>query len=204
MISITHLIESAIQFFHLSFGSWPIAIAILALSVKFILLPVQLFQYRQQRRMAKIQPCLDQLTIKHKDEPRVLLKKMSELKRGEGIKTGWSFLTSLVQIPLFLSIYRGFVGLNTVFSGGFAWIPSFASPDPFYIFPLIVAGGSYLQSRYNHKTQIAPKNEMNKVLKWMPALSLIFMASLPASLTLYYAVSGILNIVSDYGFRRWA
>lgn len=66
MSLLVSVVEATIQTFHFSSGSWAVSIA---------LLPMQIFNFRQQRILAKIQPDVDFLSQHHKDEPVVLFKK---------------------------------------------------------------------------------------------------------------------------------
>lgn len=92
--------------------------------------------------------------------------------------------------------------MPTLLAGNFGWLTSFASPDPLFVFPLIVALASYLQQKLNITARSKAVGDINRVLKFMPILSFVFMISLPSGLVLYYAMSGILNLLSDYGLRN--
>ena len=199
----TSVVESTILFFHSMSGNWAFSILLLTLSIKLVLIPIQLFNFRQQRLMARVQPELDELAKTYKDDALILYRKMSEVRKREGARPGMSLLTSLMQLPIFLSIYRTFSSMPALLAGKVMWLASFAAPDPFFIFPMVVALGSYFQQRLNPALTSQANSDMGRVMKFIPILSFIFMLSLPSGLVLYYSLSGILNIVTDYGFRRW-
>jgi YidC/Oxa1 family membrane protein insertase len=204
MSFLVSMVAAMISFFHLSFNSWGLAIFLLALAVRFSLFPIQFFNFKQQKLMTKIQPELDEITQEHKEEPMKLYTKMAEVRKREGIKTGWSFLTSIVQIPLFISIYRAFSSLQSLMGGSFYWITSLGAPDPFYIFPVLVAVTTYVQQKNSPVAKTAANPSLESVMKFMPALSFIFMIGMPSGLVFYYAMSGALQILGDYVIRRIA
>jgi len=199
----TFVVEATILFFHSMSGSWAFSILLLSLSVKLVLVPIQLFNFKQQRLMARIQPELDELAKTYKDDPMLLYRKMADVRKREGAKPGMSLLTSLMQLPIFLSIYRAFSSMPSLLAGKVMWLTSFANPDPFFVFPMVVALGSYVQQRLNPALESKARSDMGRVMRFMPILSFVFMLGLPSGLVLYYSLSGILNIVTDYGFRRW-
>ncbi len=72
MSYLTSVVESTIQFFHSALGDWALAIFLLALNLKVILLPIQYFNFKQQRLLNKFQPQLNALSLAYKDDPLTL------------------------------------------------------------------------------------------------------------------------------------
>lgn len=202
MAFLTSAIADMVLCMHTFTGSWFFSVAVLSLIVKTVLFPIQVFNVRQQRLLRNIQPELHKLTTKYKTEPITLYREISLLKKQSGLKSGWSFLTSLLQLPMFFSIYRVFSVNPALLAGSFAWIQTFAAPDPLFILPLIVAAAAFIQQLLNQPVNASPSAEMSHLLKLMPVLSCFFMMSLPSGLVLYYAFSGVMNILSDTLIRR--
>lgn len=201
---LTSLIATVIAHLHLFLNNWSIAILALALVIRVLLFPIQIFNFKQQRLLRKIQPQLDLLTEKYKDEPLVLMQKMSELKKQEGVKTGMSLLSSFVQMPLFISIYKVFSSLQALMGGSFAWISSLGAPDPLFIFPALVGLTTFLQQKMNPAAAPTGNPGISTMMKWMPAVSMVFMVGLPSGLVIYYAASGFLQLVGDFVLRKVA
>ncbi|CAN5515426.1 hypothetical protein BH10BDE1_BH10BDE1_13970 [soil metagenome] len=202
MSYLTSVAQATLIAFHSFSGSWAVAIALLALLLKGILFPAQLFNYLQQKKLLRIRPELEAIAEKHKKDPLRIYQESASLKRRIGVKTAWTFITSLAPLPIFFSVYRVFAATPPLMTGGFAWITSFAAPDAFYILPLVVALAAFGQQTLFPASGVKP--EMARVMRFMPVVSLIFMITLPSGLVLYYAVSGVLNLVADYAFRHFA
>lgn len=198
----TFAIEAVISYLHLSFQNWGWAILALALVIRVLLLPIQIFNFRQQKRLAKIQPELDQLSTLHKEDPMRLYKEMGEVKKRGGVRTGLTMISSFVQIPIFISVFKVFSSMQSLMSGSFAWVGSLASPDPLFIFPVLVAGTTYLQQKLNPGTQNAASAQMASVMKYMPLVSMAFMVTMPAGLVAYYAASGFIQLAGDFVIKR--
>ena len=202
MSFLTSVVQATLIAFHSFSGSWAVAIALLALLLKFILFPSQLFAFQQRKMLLRIKPELEVIAKKHQQDPIRLYQESASLKQRSGVKTAWSFVTSLVPLPIFFSVYRVFATVPSIMIGGFAWITSFAAPDPIYILPLIVALAAFGQQTLFPASTVKP--ELARVMRFMPIVSLIFMISLPSGLVLYYAVTGALNLVSEFAIRHFA
>lgn len=203
MSFISMALEALVTHFYFYFNNWGWTILGLALLIRVLLFPIQVFNFKQQRLLAKIQPELDAVMEKHKEDPMTLYKEMGAIKKREGVKTGLTFLSSLIQLPLFMSIYKTFSGLQLLVGGSFAWLVTLGAPDPLFVFPVVVALTYYLQQKMAPVAGAQVNPQMTVVMKFMPVLSLAFMVAMPSGLVFYYAVSGVLQLVGDFGLRRW-
>jgi YidC/Oxa1 family membrane protein insertase len=203
MSFISSTLEVLISHFYIYFNHWGWTILALAITVRALLFPLQVFTFKQQRLLAKIQPELDDLSKQHKDDPMKLFKAMGDVKKREGVKTGLTFLSSLVQLPLFMSIYKSFSNFHALTAGSFAWLPTLGAPDPLFIFPVVMAVTSYFQQRMAPQSNAQANPQMTAVMKFMPLMSLAFMVMMPSGLVFYYAVSGVLQLGGEMVLRRW-
>jgi YidC/Oxa1 family membrane protein insertase len=190
--------ETLISFFQSSFQNWGLTILVSALLIRGLLFPLQIFNFKQQSRLKNIQPALDEASVRFKEDPLRLYKELSQIKKRAGVRTGVSLLAALIQMPIFISIYRAFSSMQILLGGSFAWLISLGAPDPFFILPAIVAVTSFFQQR----RMAAPSSGAGILpLKFMPLLSFVFMVSLPSGLVGYYAVSGLLQLFGDFVLR---
>ncbi|MGZ3775629.1 MAG: YidC/Oxa1 family membrane protein insertase [Pseudobdellovibrionaceae bacterium] len=204
MDTIVSIFSSSLSSLHLFFGSWPIAITIFATLLRITLFPIQFFNFKQQRLILKIQPELEALQKKYKEEPSKLFAEMNSVKAREGVKSFWMLVANLIQLPIFISIYRAFSMITSLSGESFIWIASLSAPDPLFILPAFVAASGFLQQNLNKSKSQSPSPQMGAVVKFLPIVSMIFMAAMPASMTLYYAMSGIVQFASDFIIRKMA
>lgn len=196
------LFEGCLSYFHLIFSDWGLAIIALALAIRVVLFPIQTFNFIQQRRLQKIQPEVDQLTADFKGDPLRALKEIQELKKKKGIKTWAMLIVSLAQIPVFLGMYQAITSARNLAEVPFIWISSLATPDAFYVLPLLVAVTTYFQLRNNVSSSAGGKAQAAFLTKLLPAVNFFFMAAMPSALVLYYATSGVFQFVSETALRR--
>lgn len=98
-------------------GDVGLAIIILTVVVKTILLPLSLKAAKTQRKMRDLQPKIDEIKEKHKDNREKLAKAMMELYREAGVRPFASILLILIQIPILIALYF------SVFNGGGVQLP---------------------------------------------------------------------------------
>lgn len=191
------LLADGLSYFHLLFGDWALAIIALALGIRLVLLPFQIFNYFQQKRLRGIQPEIDRLNLKFKAEPLRGFKEIQKLKNSNGIKTWTTLILSLAQIPIFLGMYHAISGARTLAGASFAWIPSLATPDAYFILPILVALTTYFQFKMKADSTSGNAQSTAMMGKLLPVVNFIFMAAMPSSLVLYYATSGIFQYATD-------
>lgn len=197
------LLEGCLSYFHLIFSDWGMATIGLALTIRFVLFPIQIFNFIQQRRLLKIQPEVDQLTADFKDDPLRAFKEIQTLKKSRGVKTGAMLVLSLIQLPIFLGMYQAITSARNLTEVSFMWLSSLATPDVFYILPLLVAVTTYFQFKNNMPTGAAMKEHSVLLAKLLPAVNFIFMATMPSALVLYYATSGVFQVLSEVALRKF-
>ena len=104
------LMASAVQFFYNmteSFGypSYGIAIIMLTLAIKFMLLPLALKQIKSMKGMQEIQPKIQALQRKYKNDRTKLSMEMQKLYREHNISPLAGCLPLLIQMPFLISIF---------------------------------------------------------------------------------------------------
>ena len=110
-----------------------LAIIVATLLLRTLLLPISWSAAHRgiirQKKMAKLQPELQQLKEKYANDPNSYMQKMTELYREHGLSLvdGKSLLGSLAQMPLLLGMFQA---LRSVGDGArFLWVPNLLKPD---------------------------------------------------------------------------
>lgn len=205
-----------------------VAIIVLTAIIKLILLPLNVQALRSQKAMQDIQPKINELKEKYKDNKEEMTKAMMALYRNEKVNPFSSCLPLLIQLPFLLALYRVLLsGLN---SKGFEILyPFVANPgqiDPIafgfvnlannHNIPLALAAGiaQYFQGKMMITTQPPKKVQkdpgskdeamlgaMNKqMLYFMPVLTIFISYSLPGGLALYWLTMTLLTILQQWYF----
>ena len=125
-----------------------IGIAIIALTVivKVLLYPLTHIQIKQQRALQEIQPKIDEIRTRLKDDKEAQAKELMELYKKEKVNPAASCLPLLVQLPVFLALYRaltfGLDGSHLDLLYTFVAVPT--SIDPMWLGLLNLKEPSYV------------------------------------------------------------
>ncbi|MGH3744508.1 MAG: membrane protein insertase YidC [Mycobacteriales bacterium] len=85
--------------------TWALSIILLTASVRLILVPLFVKQIKSQRTMQVMQPKIKELREKYKNDKQKMNEEMIKLQREHGNPL-LGCLPTLLQIPLFLALYR--------------------------------------------------------------------------------------------------
>ena len=115
------------------------AVILLTLLVRLALHPLNRRTQHQSVARRELQPRLDELRRRHKDDPQALQRATLELHREEGVPLAPGCLSALIQLPIFSLIYRLFTAPelggrhNALLDHGFLGTPlsaHLATADP--------------------------------------------------------------------------
>jgi len=186
--------------FHVWTNNWGIAIILLTVLVKLLFFPLSAASYRSMAKMRVVAPKLEKIKEQYSDDREQLNRAMMELYKTEKINPLGGCLPVLVQIPVFIALYWAILSsVEMRYAPFFGWITDLASPDPYYVLPVIMGLSMIVQMRLNPKP---PDPLQAKVMQIMPlAFSVIFFF-FPAGLVLYSIVNNILSIAQQWVITR--
>jgi YidC/Oxa1 family membrane protein insertase len=185
-----------LRWFHDMSGNYGVAIILLTLLLRLVTYPLTYKSVKSMKEMAKIQPQLQKLRDKHKDDREALNREMLTLMRTHGYNPVAGCLPILVQMPVFFALYQVLWGSIELYHAPFAfWIRDLSTHDPFYITPVLLTLTMYLQQRLTPMTATDPAQV--KMLQLMPLIFGAMMLWLPSGLTLYMLVSALAGIVQQ-------
>lgn len=182
------------------FGNWGLSIILLTLLVRMIVMPLHIMSFRSMKAMQKVQPLIQNLREKYKDDPANLNREMMELMKRHKVNPMGGCLPMLLQIPVFFALYRVFSESIELYQAPFMfWIHDLSSKDPYFVLPILMAAVMYLQQKMTPSTMDPAQA---KVMQFMPIIFSLMMISLPSALTLYMFVSTFFGILQQYLFLR--
>ncbi len=83
-----------------------LAIVALTLIVKLILYPFSVAQIKQQRELQSLQPKIDEVRSRLKDDKEAQSKELMDLYKREKVNPAASCLPLLIQLPILIGLYR--------------------------------------------------------------------------------------------------
>lgn len=196
--TIGKILRSILVWFQTYVGNWGIAIILLTIIVRLVVLPFNIVAYRSMKAMQVIQPAMQAIREKYKDDPAAMQRETMSLMREKKVNPLGGCLPMLLQMPIFFALFQLLnVSVELYQAPFYLWIHDLSSADPFYVFPVLIGGLIWIQQ----KLTPAPMDPAQaKVLQWMPLLFVVFMVALPAGLAIYTLVNTLFGVVQQYIF----
>ena len=196
------------------------AIIGLTVLVKLLLLPLSAKSLRSQKALQEIQPKVESLKQKFKDNKEAMGKEMMNLYRNEKVSPFSSCLPLLVQFPFLIAIYQvlrdgieggslerlySFVARPEFVDTNFLGILNLENPN----IPLALSAGvfQFLQTRmltHNKQPKIPGAADegissmMNKQMLYiMPVVTVVIGATLPGGLALYWTINTLITLLQQ-------
>jgi YidC/Oxa1 family membrane protein insertase len=198
-----------------------LAIIVLTVVVRIILLPSSLNAARQQKRMRDLQPQIQKLQDKHKDDKQAQSQALMEFYRKEKINPLGSCLPLLIQFPILIVLYYVFIhGLNfDSFNLLYSFTPrpdvmntmflgiDLAKPER-WILPVLAGVLQFIQGwQITPHTKAQEGGEManmisKQMLYLMPVFTIFIAGRFPAALPLYWIITTLFAIGQQWWVFR--
>jgi YidC/Oxa1 family membrane protein insertase len=187
---ISRLMLSYITFLYRYMPNYGVVVILLAITIKILFWPLTHKSYESMKRMQQLQPLINELREKHKNNPQALQKATMDLYKEHKVSPLGGCLPMLLQMPVFFALYpllRGTIELRgAAFLG---WIQDLSAPDPYYVLPIVMGVAMFVQQKMTtvDKRQAA-------MMYIMPIFLTYIFLRLPAGLVLYWLVFNVLSI----------
>ena len=111
-------------------GAWGIAIILFTVMVKGVTYPLNYKQMSSTIAMQNLQPKIKALQSRYQSDPQKLNEMTAKLYQDEKINPLAGCIPTLIQIPVFIALYRSLLDLakKDLLNEGFMWIPSLEGP----------------------------------------------------------------------------
>ena len=213
-----------LELFYRVIPNWGVAVILLTILIKAILFPLTRKSYDSTSKMQALQPKMNELREKYKNNPQKLNQEMAAMYKKEGVSPLGGCLPMLLQMPFFFAMYsllnNYFELRGAVFIPG--WITDLSSPEsvwdfsalgsiPFVkwsnlrVLPFIMLITTFLQSKIMQSpgTDSSGKN-MKMMTYMMPIMFFFILYELPSGLVLYWTMQNIFTVAQQWyiNYRR--
>ena len=193
-----------------------ISIIILTIILRFILWPLTNKSIKNQKVLTKIQPQIEEIKKKFKNNKEAQAKALMGLYSENKINPLAGFLPLVIQIPIIIALWRVFLNsLNLDLNSLYSFIPAPTSIQSIFLGLVDLSHKSVVLAilagvlQYFQTKMIMPSykpsgnsdfgQRMSKqMLYFGPILSIIIFWSLPAALPLYWIVVTLLTLLQQY------
>jgi YidC/Oxa1 family membrane protein insertase len=198
------LIGGTLDLFHSLGAPWWLSIVLLTVLVRALLFPLTLRQVKNMRAMQELRPEMDEIRSRYKKDRRKQQEAMAELYRERRVNPLAGFLPILIQIPVFLTLYRVVRGHEEAFPsfahGGLLWFANLTQPDPYFILPVLSASLLLVASEISSKN-VDPRQR--QMMRFLPVAFTAFIARFPAGLFVYWVTSNAVTLAQNLIVYRY-
>lgn len=179
-------------------------IVVFSFLMKIVFWPLSHKSAKSMHKMKLIQPKMQELKAKYKDDPAKLQKETMAAYKEYGVNPFGSCLPMLVQLPIFWAMFA--VLSNSIELRGapfIFWITDLSQPDPtgefLYvgILPIIMGIAMFIQQKM---TVTDPKQKMMVYL--LPVVFTFLFSKWASGLVLYWTVFSLMGIVEQWFVKR--
>ena len=187
--------------FHVSpTWAWGWAIVITTLLLKIVFLPLTLAASRSAKRMAKLQPHMQALREKYKDNPQKMQAETLRIFKENKVNPVGGCIPILITIPFFVGFFAMLQSASDLRFAEFLWVADLSAPDtvarvlglPINIMPILMGATMIFQMKLTPTPTADPAQQtMFKVMPWIFTL---FCYTFAAGLALYSTINGLFTI----------
>jgi len=189
-------------------------IVLITVLIKLMFWPLTAASTRSMKRMQALAPELAELKEKYKDDVQKLTSKQWELYKKNKVNPMSGCLPMVIQMPVFIGFFTMIRSAIELRGAHFLWVADLSKPDtlfmihsvtfipiictpeglPFNLLPLLMGGAMLWQS---HLTPPSPGMDpaQQKMMRWMPAMFILFLYNYSSGLALYWTVNNLLTVM---------
>jgi YidC/Oxa1 family membrane protein insertase len=210
-------------------GNFGLAILALTVLVKLLFFYPTSLSFESATKMKKVQPEMEALRARHKDDPAKQQQELMALYQREKINPLLGCLPMLATIPVFLALFKVLsVSIEMRHAPFFGWVQDLSSRDPTTIFNLFglipwdpshapLIGGLlattlhigvwpllYGLFQWLTLSMSPPAGDptQQKIMQFMPVVFTFVLSQLAVGLLIYYTWSNLLTIFQQYLIMR--
>ncbi len=198
------------------FPNYGIAIIMLTVLVRMVMFPLTLKSMRSMKKMQTLQPEMEALREKHKDDQQALSQATMKMYKERGINPLAGCFPMLLQMPVFIALYRMLWNAFELRGTGFLWIDDLSQPDKlfhtpflqsvpliggaleyFNILPILVAVAMVLSMKLTPTAGPSQNPQQKMIMTVMPIMFGVISYVFSAGLNLYVLTSTVLGILQN-------
>jgi len=189
------------QFIHRYINNYGMVIILFVICLVLALSPLTMHQTKSMSKMKDLQPKMQEIRKKYKDDPQRINQETMKMYRETGFNPFSSCMPMFLQMPIFFSLFQVLNGSIELKGAPFIfWIKDLSVKDPYYILPILTGISMFFQQRIMSP---AKQDDQQKMMSYMMPFFITFIfLTLPSGLTLYFFTYNILMLVVQTFIQR--
>ena len=198
-----------------------LAIIILTVVVRLILLPLNMRQLHSTKALQDMQPKLQELQKKYARNKQKLQQEIMKIYKEAGVNPAGCIWPMLIQFPIWIALYQSIIKVLATapenlldlsrhlyswqivnqaipLNSHFLWLDLGAQGD--FVLAILVGGTRWVQQKMTTAPSPNPKQQSTSsmMLLMMPLMFGMFSLMFPTGLPLFWLVSNVIGIVTQY------
>lgn len=210
-----YLMLPLLKFLHSFIPNYGIVIIIFSLLIKILLHPLTKQSMKSMKKMQLLQPMMNEIREKYKDDPQKMNQEVMKLYQTYGINPAGGCLPILLQMPILIALYGLFRATIELRQQPFVWwIKDLSVPDtilhlpfrlPFFAINEISGLALLLGLTMFIQQKMSVTDPRQKAMIYiMPILFTLLFNSFPSGLNLYYFMFNLFSIAQQYYINKFS
>ncbi|MEC7985945.1 MAG: membrane protein insertase YidC [Myxococcota bacterium] len=195
-----------LKIFYSGFSNWGLSIIFLTLLVKVIFFPMTQKAFESGKKMQLIQPLLNEVKEKYKDDQMLQSQETMKLFKKHGVSPLGGCLPTLIQMPIWFALYSALLYSVELYNSSFLYLEDLTSPDPYGILPVAYGILMFLSQKIMRPANVENMGEqqamMMKMMKFMTIMFTFFMFTFPSGLVIYFCCNMLLTSIQQLLIRK--
>jgi YidC/Oxa1 family membrane protein insertase len=214
---LVEILKFFLELFHRLIPNYGVAIILVTILLKVLLFPLTRKSYESTARMQTLQPKMNELREKYKNNPQKLNQEMAAMYKKEGVSPLGGCLPMLLQFPILIAFYSllntHFALRGAVFIPG--WINDLSAPETVVSFtpikilsfefgairalPFIMLVTTFLSSKLMQSPGADASGRNMKMMTYMmPIMFFFILYNMPSGLLLYWTMQNIFTVAQQW------
>ncbi|MCX7835778.1 MAG: membrane protein insertase YidC [bacterium] len=189
--------------------NYGLVILVFTIIIKIVLWPLTAKQFRSMKEMALLQPLMQEIRTKYKDNPKKMQEEMFKLYAEYKVNPAAGCLPMLLQMPILYALFIVFRSTIELREAPFIlWIKDLSQPEAiFYLnFSIPLYGSNVallpilmgISQFYMTKQTSSPDPNQKFMMYFFPIFMTVIFNSFPSGLVLYYFLYNIATMVQQH------
>ncbi len=196
------------------FKDWGLSILILTIITKIITFPMTMSSMKSMEKMKNIQPKVNKIRTKHKNNPQKMNEEIMALYKKEGVNPlNPGCLPMFLQMPVFISLFvvlRKSIEIRGATTSLIPWISDLSQAEVLFSLDKIVPNGipmygsnvallpivNAVLTFFSQKMTIKDPNQ-KAMIYFMPIFMLVIFNSFSSGLVLYWTFQSALQLIQQ-------
>jgi YidC/Oxa1 family membrane protein insertase len=218
---LVEILKFFLELFHRVIPNYGVAIILVTILLKVLLFPLTRKSYESTARMQTLQPKMNELREKYKNNTQKLNQEMAAMYKKEGVSPLGGCLPMLLQFPILIAFYSllntHFALRGAVFIPG--WINDLSVPETVVSFtpikilsfefsairalPFIMLVTTFLSSKLMQSPSTDASGRNMKMMTYMmPIMFFFILYNMPSGLLLYWTMQNIFTVAQQWYINK--